>query len=74
MSPLAGHVHDLSALGPVDWAIVGAAALLVGWVFWLAIRWTLHPGEEDPHHLKRLILEEPSLDASRAPRDAGREA
>ena len=58
MSLLAAHVHDLSGLSPLEWGIVGVSAVFVAWVFWRAIQLTLHPGEEEPDHIKRSILED----------------
>lgn len=57
--PLAEHAHTSpSTWGPVDWAILVAGALITAWVIWLAVRWTLKPGEEEPDHVKRSILDD----------------
>ncbi len=58
MSFLAGHVHDLSGLGTAGWVIVGVASLFVAWVFWRAVVLTIRPGEEEPDHIKRTILDD----------------
>jgi hypothetical protein len=50
-SPFAG----LSAL---EWIVVALASATFLWVVWLAVRWTFHPGETDPRHVKRSILED----------------
>jgi hypothetical protein len=60
---LAAHDH-LAGLGPVGWAILGAAVLASLWVIWRAVHLTLHPGEEEPDHIKRSIL----ADEAAAPR------
>jgi hypothetical protein len=56
--PLAAHDHDVGDLGVVEWIAVGLAGLLVVWVIWRAIVLTVRPGEDDPHHIKRSILED----------------
>lgn len=57
MSPvLAAHDHDVSSLGVFEWLLVGLAALLVVWVIWRAVILTIHPGEDEPDHIKRMIL------------------
>ena len=56
--PLAAHQHDVSDFGVVAWIAVGLAGLLVVWVIWRAVILTVRPGEDDPHHIKRMILED----------------
>lgn len=57
--PLAAHEHaPFSSWGWLEWAIFAACALVTAWVLWLAVRWTLRPGEEDPDHVKRSILDD----------------
>jgi hypothetical protein len=64
MSVLAGHTHDLSEVGPVGWVLIGLAALFVVWVIWRTIVLTVRPGEEDPDHIKYMILDDdPAPDA-----------
>ena len=58
MSSLAAHVHDLSALTPLQWVLVVLSALLVVWVIWRAVVLTVRPNEDDPNHIKRSILDE----------------
>ena len=53
---LAAHDHDVSNLGPLEWAAVGLAALFVVWVIWRAVVLTVRPGEDEPDHIKRSIL------------------
>ena len=55
---LAAHSHDLTSLGPFEWLLVGLAALLVVWVIWRAVVLTIHPGEEEADHIKRMILDD----------------
>ena len=57
MSLLAAHEH-FENLGPFEWAAVAAAGVVSAWVIWKAVVYTLHPGEEDPGHIKRMILDD----------------
>lgn len=41
---------------PIGIAIVIVGAIATAFVFALAIRWSMHPGEDDPAHIKRLVL------------------
>ena len=52
-----GHVHGLDRLGPIEWIVVGLAALLALWSIWRSVLLTLRPGEDQPDHHKRLIFE-----------------
>ncbi len=58
MTSLAAHAHDLAALSWVEWIVVGLCALAVVWVIWRAVVLTVRPGEADPHHIKRSILDD----------------
>jgi hypothetical protein len=60
---------DLSGLGPVEWAVVVLSALAAIWVIVRAVRLTLHPGEEEPDHVKRVIFQEPEVVTRRPPED-----
>lgn len=68
-SPLAaaGHAIDPSTWGALEWAGYGAMALVCVWVLWRAVRTTVHPGEDEPDHVKRSILddEDEAIAASR---------
>jgi hypothetical protein len=55
---LAAHDHDISTLGPLEWMGVGLAGVFVVWVIWRAVVLTIHPGEEEPDHIKRMILDD----------------
>jgi hypothetical protein len=68
---LAAHDHDVSALGPWEWVIVGAASIVAAWVIWKAVALTLHPGEEEPDHIKRTILQDEPPAAPPPPPDRG---
>ena len=54
---MTGHspFRDLTVL---EWALVAPALAAALWVIWLAVRWTLFPGETDPGHVKRSILDD----------------
>lgn len=52
------HVHAMEAPGWGSLLIVFIAAAVVAWVFYLAIRMTISPGETDRSHIKWSILEE----------------
>lgn len=43
---------------PLDYALVAAAGLVVLFATYQALRHTLRPGERDPGHIKRRILDE----------------
>jgi hypothetical protein len=55
VSLLASHGH-FADMGPLEWVVVGLAAVVGSWVVWKAVRYTIHPGEEEPDHPKRMIL------------------
>jgi hypothetical protein len=57
-----GLLHTAATL--VDGALVVLAAIIVLWAFYAAVRYTVRPGEEDRHHVKRRIL----VDEDEAPR------
>jgi hypothetical protein len=71
MTPLAsterhGLFQDLAWWG---WAVAAVSIAAGLWVLWLAVRWTLRPGETDPGHVKRTILddEDRAMDAGGPP-------
>lgn len=55
------HIHpvfeDFTAL---EWSIVVVAGVTTLWSLVMAVRYTLNPGEDDPAHPKRMILEGPA--------------
>ena len=65
---LAAHEHDVSNFGFVEWTLVGLAALFVVWVIWRAVVLTIRPGEDEPDHIKRMILQD---DATAGPTPHG---
>ncbi len=59
LSTLLG-AHDHPAwedFGLIEWLAVGAASLFVVWTIWLAVSYTIKPGEDAPDHHKRLIFD-----------------
>ena len=66
--PLAAHEHaPFSSWGWLEWSIFGVCALVTAWVLWLAVKWTLRPGEEEPDHVKRSILDDDEPRAASGP-------
>lgn len=54
------HSGHVPAARPAlyEYVLVGGAVVVLVWVFYLAIRVSVWPGEEEPDHIKRLILED----------------
>lgn len=56
---LQSHAHGA---GPrpafYEYLIVAAAAVVMVWTVYLAVRMTARPGEDQPDHIKRAILED----------------
>ena len=50
------HVASRPAL--YEYLLVGVAAVAAAWTIYLAVRYTLRPGEDNPDHIKRRILED----------------
>ncbi len=55
---LAEHAHSVTDATPLMWAIWAAAFVASALSIWAAVRMTLHPGEEEPDHVKRSILDD----------------
>ena len=59
---VAGHGHvDWASFTALEWVLLVGSALFVIWSIWRAVVLTVHPGEEEPTHIKRMILSEPAL-------------
>jgi len=41
-----------------EYVLVGIAIVAAAWTIYLAVRYTLRPGESNPDHIKRRILED----------------
>ncbi len=50
----------------LEWGVVVLSSLLVAWCLWRAVCHSLHPGEQEPDHPKRLIFAGPSSAAATA--------
>ena len=51
--------HSWREFTPTTWVAVGLAGLVTAWVIYKAVMYTIHPGEEEEDHIKRVILSEP---------------
>jgi len=49
------------------WILVGVAAAVGVWTLWLSVRWTFFPGETEPDHPKRMILDDDAPPGASAP-------
>lgn len=60
-----GHAGHAPARQPAlyEYVLVGIATVAMVWTVYLAVRYTLHPGEEERDHIKRLILEDGDEDS-----------
>jgi hypothetical protein len=71
---LGAHAHPTWAdFTATTWIVVVLFGIAAGWSIWKAVLYTVHPGEEEPDHIKRLILGDPdplqvSLVASGGPK------
>jgi len=53
------HAHSISGAHAFwEYAVVVAAVIVLIWVLYLAFKYTVWPGEEEPDHIKRRILED----------------
>ena len=63
------HAAGVSHASPLEWVLVFAAAAVLVWTLGLALRYTVHPEETDPRHIKRRILiDEPDAIEEARPR------
>ena len=51
----------------VEWGIFVVAAVVTAWVLWKAVRYTMRPGETEPGHVKRSILDDDGGSDGRRP-------
>ncbi len=49
---------DLESLTALEWVVVGLSVAVALWVIVKAVRLTMHPGETEPDHVKRVIFQE----------------
>lgn len=50
--------HGAGPNSIVDIVLAIAALFVVVWAFYLAVRYTVRPGETSPDHIKRRVLDE----------------
>lgn len=50
------HGRQAAASGLTDWALLALAIVVVAIAFLLCLRFFLRPGEDDPAHIKRVVL------------------
>lgn len=55
--PALAHIEG--PLGTASWIALVASALFVAWTIFRSVKYTVRPGEEEPTHIKRLVLHEP---------------
>ena len=57
---LQAHAGHGAAARPdlFEYVLVGIAIVAAAWTIYLAVRYTLRPGENSPDHIKRRILED----------------
>jgi len=57
---LQAHMGHGSSARPelFEYVLVGIAIVAAAWTIYLAVRYTVRPGESSPDHIKRRILEE----------------
>jgi hypothetical protein len=55
---LAAHGHGVEDAAPWMWAVWAAAFLITAWTIWAAVKTTFRPGETEPDHVKRSILDD----------------
>ena len=54
----AGHGAAANQPAFYEFVLVAIAVVVMVWAVYKAVRVTLRPGEEEPNHIKRLILED----------------
>jgi hypothetical protein len=55
---LAAHPHGVAGAGFWTWVVWAAVCAVSVGVIWAAVRATFRPGEEDPAHVKRTVLDD----------------
>lgn len=61
-------VHARWPESPLEWALGLGALAATAWVLWLCVKWTVRPGEDEPDHVKRSILDDDAVPPPRPPR------
>ncbi|MDF1701718.1 MAG: hypothetical protein P1V36_11235 [Planctomycetota bacterium] len=61
------HKHPTWAdFGPVEWVAIVVSGLVALWTIWMAVMYTVRPGEESEDHIKRSILDAESTEPDEA--------
>jgi hypothetical protein len=55
---LAEHAHGFAGAGFWSWMVWAVVCGFSVWAIWGAVRATFRPGEDDPRHVKREVLED----------------
>ncbi len=57
---LQGHAGHGAGARPTlfEYVLVGIAIVAAAWTIYLAVRYTVRPGESNPDHIKRRILDD----------------
>ena len=50
--------HSRPPVSPFEYLLAGIATVAAAYALVLAVRMTVHPGEESPGHIKRVILKD----------------
>lgn len=61
------HAAHAAHASPLEWLLVCAAAVILVWSLGAALRYTLSPGETDPHHIKHRILDDETSETTEVP-------
>lgn len=57
LAEASGHAHPTwTDFTPTIWIVLVVVGLATGWTIWKAVMYTIRPGEQEPDHIKRLIL------------------
>lgn len=56
------HGREAASSGAWDWLLLTIAVLSVATAFALCLRFLVRPGESDPEHIKRQVLQEDAPD------------
>ncbi len=63
--------HISGPLEPASWVAIAVGGLAFAWALIRSVRLTLHPGENEPDHIKRLAIEDPARIEVAAGADVG---
>jgi hypothetical protein len=52
------HVHQVGPSSRLEYVIAGIAVVVAAYAMFLAVKYTIRPGEQEADHIKRRILSE----------------